>query len=74
MERPVLYYDFEQGEEVMAWHINEMFAGNRLRLIDTPSIFTYATPSARLSATLACSRYRHSSWWTAFKSLPLYLT
>ena len=32
VERPVLYYDFEQGEEVMAWHINEMFARNRAKI------------------------------------------
>ena len=32
VERPVLYYDFEQGEEVMAWHISEMFAGNRSKI------------------------------------------
>lgn len=30
--RPVLYYDFEQGKQVIKWHINKAFEGNRKRI------------------------------------------
>lgn len=31
-QRPVLYYDYEQGADVIKWHVHQAFSGNRKKI------------------------------------------
>lgn len=38
-DRPVLYYDFEQGADVIKWHVHEAFQGNKAKIQQYTSRF-----------------------------------